>query len=148
MQARPEWRRRPARRALAYVGSLHFLLPGAMSVLSIAAPDVGLIWRASFTVAGVTGTAGLLLLARALREDADCPRVVRTIQWVGLPIYLVVLLFAVVPDLPARLGFTLTSLQVEAIVVSILLLFGVQSAWILLVETGAPADGRAEPGSS
>jgi hypothetical protein len=75
VHARDEWRLVVARRRMAYVASLHFLVPGAMSVLALAAPGL--------------------------------------VQAVGL---------------------SLTPLQVEAVVLSLLLFFGVQTAWFLLLE--------------
>ena len=41
---------------MAYVVSLHFTLPGAMSIFAITAPDVGIVWRISFTIAGLLGS--------------------------------------------------------------------------------------------
>ncbi len=136
VEGRPGWRRQPARRLLAYLVSLHFLLPGAMSVLSLVSPDVGLVWRISFAVSGTIGVLGVLLVIRALIEEADCPRIVRGIQWIVLPIYVLITALAVAPDLIAGLGLRLSALQVEAIIVAILLFFGVQSAWVLMIELG------------
>ena len=58
---RTEWRQSPARRLLAYTVSLHFLLPGMMSILSIIAPDEPLVWRTVFSLAGALGVAGVIL---------------------------------------------------------------------------------------
>ena len=82
VQARDEWRFVVARRRMAYVVSLHFLLPGAMSILALAAPDQAVVWRVSFAVAGAIGVAGVALIAQTLRQDADCPKIVRWLQWV------------------------------------------------------------------
>jgi hypothetical protein len=134
VQARDEWQFVPARRQMAYVVSLHFLLPGAMSVLALAAPDQAIVWRISFAVAGGIGIAGVALIARTLREDADCPRIVRWLQWVVLPIYVLITALAVAPGLVQATGLGLTPLQTEAIVLALLLFFGTQSAWFLLLE--------------
>jgi hypothetical protein len=80
VQARADWRREHWRRVLAYVVSLHFLLPGAMAVLSLVAPDVGWLWRLSFTVAGLLGLFGVMLVVRVLRAEADCPRIAQSIS--------------------------------------------------------------------
>lgn len=101
VMGRETWQVNLARRRMAYAISLHFALPGAMSILSLVAPDVGLLWRVSFVSASALG----LILAVAL-----------------------------VPGLVTGLGLGLTALQVEAIVVSILVFFGVQAAWILMIE--------------
>ena len=134
VQARDEWRFVVARRRMAYIVSLHFLLPGAMSILALAAPDQAVVWRVSFAVAGAIGVAGVALIAQTLRQDADCPKIVRWLQWVVLPIYIAITALAVAPGLVAALGIGLTPLQTEAIVLSLLLFFGVQTAWFLLLE--------------
>jgi hypothetical protein len=146
VQARPAWRFDRARRQMAYVVSLHFLLPGAMSVLALAAPDQSWVWRASFAIAGMIGIFGVGLIARTLREDSDCPNIVRWLQWVVLPVYALVTLLAVVPGIIEALGLGLTPLQTEALVLAFLLFFGVQSAWFLLIEP-TREERRAEAAS-
>jgi len=126
---------------MAYVVSLHLLLPEAMSVLAFAAPDQTWVWRTSFATAGALGIIGVALITRTLREDSDCPRIVRWLQWVVLPIYIVVTLLAVVPSLVTTLAVGLTALEAEALALALLLFFGVPSAWFLLVE---PEERRAE----
>ena len=135
---RTDWRPSPARRLLAYTVSLHFLLPGMMSILSIVAPDEPLIWRAVFSLAGALGVAGVILFRRALQEDHDTPRLVVVLEWVVLPIYVAITVLALFPTIPKDLGMSLTGIQVEAILVSLLLFFGVQGAWILMVEPVRP----------
>ncbi len=137
--SRPEWRRTRARRMLAYTVSLHFLLPGMMSILSLIAPDEPLVWRCVFSIAGLLGVAGVVLFRRALIEDHDTPRLAMVVQWVVLPVYVAITVLALVPTIPASLGLQLTAIQVEAILVSLLLFFGVQGAWILMVEPLRPA---------
>jgi hypothetical protein len=139
VQGRADWRREHWRRVLAYVVSLHFLLPGAMAVLSLVAPDVGWLWRLSFTVAGLLGLFGVLLVVRVLRAEADCPRIAQGIQWLVLPVYGLVTLLALVPEVVTVLGIGLRPIQVEGIILAALLFFGVQSAWVMMVELGAEA---------
>jgi hypothetical protein len=137
VQGRADWRREHWRRVLAYVVSLHFLLPGAMAVLSLVAPDVGWLWRMSFTVAGLLGVLGVLLVIRVLRTEAQCPRIVQAIQWLVLPVYALVTLLALLPELVTALVADLRPLQVEGVILATLLFFGVQSAWVMMVELGA-----------
>jgi predicted RND superfamily exporter protein len=59
---------------------------------------------------------------------------VRWLQWVVLPIYLLITAVAIAPGIVGATGLTLTPLQVEAVVLSLLLFFGVQTAWFLLLE--------------
>jgi hypothetical protein len=145
VQARDEWRFALARRRMAYIVSLHFLLPGAMSVLALAAPEQAIVWRVSFAIAGALGVVGVALITQTLRQEADAPRIVRWLQWVVLPIYILITALAIAPGIVQALGLGLTPLQTEAIVLSLLLFFGVQSAWFLLVEpTRAERRAHAE----
>jgi hypothetical protein len=59
---------------MACVVSLHFLLPGAMSVLSLIAPDVTFPWRVTFATAEILGFIGAVLVVRTVREEYDAPR--------------------------------------------------------------------------
>lgn len=149
VEGRESWRADPSRRRMAYAVSLHFLLPGAMSILSLVAPDQGLLWRVTFATAGVLGVIGASYVVRALREEHDSPRIARAIELITIPIYALVAVIALVPELINGLGIGLTALQAEAIILSILVFFGVQAAWILMVEplrvdpAGSPRAGRA-----
>jgi uncharacterized membrane protein len=138
-----EWKQQRARRLLAYAVSLHFLLPGMMSILSLVAPDEPLVWRGVFALSGLAGIAGVLLFRRALVEDHDTPRLVVVVEWVVLPIYIGITILALAPTIPASLGMTLKPIQVEAILVSLLIFFGAQAAWIMMVEP-ARSDGAGE----
>ena len=60
--------------------------------------------------------------------------VVRWLQWVVLPIYVLITGLAIAPGLVQAVGLGLTPLQTEAIVLALLLFFGTQSAWFLLLE--------------
>jgi hypothetical protein len=145
VQSHPEWHNNPARRRMAYVVSLHFVLPGAMSIFAIASPDVPLVWRVSFTLAGLLGIAGVLYVIATLRTEHDCPRLVRTYQWVVLPAYILITVLAAAPELVKSVGLSLTTIQVESLILSLILFFGVQSAWVLAIEpTRANPD---DPGS-
>ncbi len=76
VQGRETWRMNPARRRMAYVVSLHFVLPGVMSILALVAPepDRGERWVWSMLAAllanAVTLLFGLvawLVIGRSLR---------------------------------------------------------------------------------
>jgi len=132
--ANPEWSSRSERRLLAYVVGMSFMLPGAMSLLSIIAPDQPMLWRATFAVAGILGLASVLLVLRTLREDHDTPVVVKAFQVLLVPLYAIVALIALFPEIPANLGLTLKGIQVEAIANTLVVLFGAQCAFILTLE--------------
>jgi hypothetical protein len=134
VQTREEWRRIPARRRMAYVVSLHFLLPGAMSVLSLIAPDVTFLWRVTFATAGILGVIGAITILRTVREEYDAPRAARIIEWIAIPIYALVTIVALVPELLTNFESELKPLQIEGLILTILIILGVQLAWILMVE--------------
>jgi hypothetical protein len=134
VQDRETWRMNVARRRMAYVVSLHFVLPGVMSVLALVAPDLNILWRLTFLTAGVLGIIGSGYVVATLNDERDCPRLVRVIEWVVIPLYGLIAVVAIFPEGVQRLGFDLTPLQVEGISLAILLFFGVQAAWVLMVE--------------
>lgn len=135
LQLRTTWRRLPSRRALAYAVTLQFVLPGAMSILSMVAPDQSLIWRSTFAASGITGVIATLTLIRVLREDHVTPRVIGYFQWLALPAYLLVILDAVLP-LQGSLPLGLSPIQLEGIALTIIVFLGMLSATVLLVELG------------
>lgn len=134
VQGREAWHTDLARRQMSYVVSMHFVLPGVMSVLSLVAPDVSWLWRATFSIAGLLGLIGAGFVVRTLRDDHDRPRIVRAIEWVAIPIYAIISVVAIAPELVTGLGVGLTALQVEGIMLALLLFLGVQAAWILMIE--------------
>ena len=69
------------------------------------------------------------------------PRLAGVVGWVVLPIYVAIVVLALVPTIPADLGLALSVLQVEAILVSLILFLGVQAAWILIVEPPRASTG-------
>lgn len=71
VQSKPEWRRDRARRLLAYVISLHFLIPATMSILSVIATSMPLWWQIVFGTSGLLGLLGVVLLIRAIREEHE-----------------------------------------------------------------------------
>ena len=130
-QSRSTWLEHPESRRMAYVVSLHFMLPGAMSLLAIVAPDVSLMWRITFFTAGAIGLIGTFLQAAAIQQHTGDARRVALIQWVGVPLYALVCAVALLPDVVRDLQLGLAPIQLEAIAVVLLVLLGAQSAWIL-----------------
>jgi hypothetical protein len=134
-QSRMTWITDRVGRGMAYVVSLHFALPGAMSLLSLVAPDVPAFWRIIFAVAGLAGLIGSLLMAVTIGRRSAEAALVFLLQWIAAPLYLVVTAVAIAPEIVSGIG--LTPLQVEGTVLVLLLLVGTQSAWLV---TFAPAD--------
>jgi hypothetical protein len=126
-----------ASRRMAYVVALQFMVPGTASLISQVAPDVTVIWRITFTVAGVAGAAGVLLVVPVLRQStARTAAMVMLV--VGLPLYLVVALVAGVPGIHEAVSDQLTGLQTEAILFSLLVLLSVQVAWTVAMTPAIP----------
>jgi hypothetical protein len=144
VQGKPAWRLHPARRRMAYLGSLHYVLPGTMSILSLAAPDANLIWRGAFLLAGAVGVGAVWTIVGTLREEYLAPRLVIAYQWVVAPLYALVAFVAVVPDVVRTAGLALTPLQVESVVLCLILFLGVQTSWFLAMEPQR-SDGDGPP---
>lgn len=134
-----EWFRVPVRRRMAYVVSLHFMLPGTMSVLSLVAPDIPAVWRIVFALCGIAGIVGGVLVADALRAEYGRSRLAAVVMVVSLPLYIFIVIFAIVPTASGLVG--LQPRQVEAILIAGILLLGLHAAWFL---TTQPAPEREE----
>jgi uncharacterized membrane protein len=130
-QSRMAWLFDRVGRGMAYVVSLHFALPGAMSLLSLVAPDVPFLWRVTFAVSGIFGLMGTALMIATVRRRATDPGLVLLLQWIGAPLYAIVATVAISPELVAGLGIGLAPLQVEGITLVLLVLLGTQSAWLV-----------------
>jgi hypothetical protein len=128
--SRREWVTGRLGRGMAYVVSMHFVLPGAMSLLALVAPELPAMWRITFTTAGVLGVMGtLLIVAQVRRRAIRDVGVVVALQWVALPLYTLVAAVAALPEIVGWIG--LTPIQVEATLLVILIVLGTQSAWLL-----------------
>ncbi len=134
-QTRMGWLVDRVGRGMGYVVSLHFVLPGAMSLLSLIAPDSPVLWRLSFATAGVAGLIGSGLLAATLRRRSSDAALAALLQWLAVPLYAIVTVVALNPQLVSGIG--LTGLQAEGIALVLLLMLGTQSAWLV---TFAPTD--------
>ena len=128
-----EWKGDPARRRLAHVVSLLFLLPGVMSLLSMLTGDTPIVWRLSFGAAGVLGLAATVLLVSGTRAEGTGGWLRPGALYVAAPLYALVVLFALWPELATNL-LGLLPLQVEGILLSLLVFLGVSLAWSLFWE--------------
>lgn len=120
-----------ARRRMAYLVSLCFVIPGTVSLLAQVAPDEPILWRTSFAFAGVAGAVGTAMLGRSLRELTGEGLLVRLLWWVAVPIYLLVAVVAAVPGVPEVLELRLSSIEVEGFLLTLLVFLGVQAAWVV-----------------
>ena len=124
-----EWFEVAATRRMAYVVSLHFMIPSAMSLLSLVAPDRPGVWRAVFTVLGLSGLAGTASIASVLGSRRTLTRGAVAI---AVPVYVAVVLVALVPDVSDVLD--LRPLQLEAFLLCAVLLLGLHAAWFFAHE--------------
>jgi hypothetical protein len=124
-----DWMASPEHRRRASAVSLHFALPGLMSLLSLSDPGNQALWRTTFALAGALGAAGLAVVNRGPSLPPSEP-VVRVIHWVSIGLYLAIAGVALVaPAFEAPL-------RVEAVLLSLLVFFGVCLAWLLMFEPG------------
>lgn len=125
-----------AGRRLAYLVALQFLIPGTMALLAQAAPQEPLIWRASFTVAGLAGALGSVLLGAALARNGQ--RLIGgLVQWLSTVFYLVVALVAAFPGLLSP-SLSMRPLQIESILLCLLVFLGVHAAWVVAMAPRPP----------
>lgn len=129
MQLRQDWLEDEKSRRLAGGIYLAFLLPGAMSLGAQIGGDNKLVWRSIFVF--TAGLAILLLLRLiALTRGAKQAGTTHRLRWLLILIYLLVLVFGAAPELAKPLG--LSALQVEAFLLTLVVLAGHGLAWELL----------------
>lgn len=121
----PEWFADRVTARMAYVVSLHFMIPAASSLLSLVAPDKAIVWRVVFVATGLSGAAGALLVVRSRHVTGWTPGT--TSMVLALPVYLLAVLVALVPHVSTAVG--LTALQVEGFLTSLILLLGLHAVW-------------------
>jgi len=124
-----EWRGVPAHRRRAYGVALHFSLPGLMSLLSLVNPASMTLWRVSFAVVAASGVIVLLLVRGSLPGTVG-----RVAYLAAVALYALIAVIAAVPGLITSVGLPAHALQVEAVLLIVLVFFGVNVAWLLLFE--------------
>jgi hypothetical protein len=129
-----EWRGHAAQRRRAYAITLQFALPGLMSLLALVDVTSQDVWRVSFATVAIIGAAALAAIARWGRVPTGM-NVVVTGATIGAAIlYGVIAVIALHPAVVSDLGLSLTALQCEAILLSILVFLAVNLAWLLMFE--------------
>lgn len=126
---RREWFADRRHRRMAYVVSLHFMLPGSMSVLSLVDTTGSFFWRLVFALAGIAGVVGALMVSSAVTTELGQDRLAAVMLWISLPVYALVVAVAVVPDVAAMVS--LAPRQLEGILIALVLLLGINAAWFL-----------------
>jgi hypothetical protein len=130
----------PARRRLSFVISLHFILPGLMSLAALLTGDLPLVWRITFGTAGVVGMVASVMGARGGSSPGSMTSIGRW-MWVGLPLYAIITMVALRPDL-VRSRLSLEPLQIEGSIMTLLVLLGISFAWVLFTEPVARDQGE------
>jgi hypothetical protein len=128
-----------AARRFMFLVSLHFIVPGLVSLASLLA--TGPMWRIAFGLAGLTGMLAAIAGTRAGGTASPLLADLRVKALLGIPVYALVALIAVAPEL-VRGTLGIEPLQVEGLLLLVILLLGILLAWWLF--TGpAPADEQA-----
>jgi hypothetical protein len=129
------------RRRLAFVVSLHFILPGLMSLGALLTGDDLFIWRLTFGTAGVAGMIAVLIAARGIAEPTGAIAAIGRFEWLAFPLYIVLTVVAFRPEL-IRQYTALDPLQVEGLVMTFLVFLGIVFAWALFTEPQTVGRGR------
>ena len=130
------------RRRLAFVISLHFVLPGLMSLAALLTGDAPIVWRLTFGTAGIAGMAAILVASRGVSEATGVIAAIGRAEWLALPLYAILTLIAIRPEL-AGSTVGLIPLQVEGFVMTVLVFLGIMFAWALFTEPTHGGMGRA-----
>jgi hypothetical protein len=118
-----------------YTVLLFFLLPGLMSLFAIV-DDSTLWWRLVFGISATLGLAEILLYFQ-LSSAAHSTRDV-VLRAAGCIDYLLVILVALRPTIARDLGIEFTGIQVEAVLVTCLLVIGIHMVFFAIVEGPEP----------
>jgi hypothetical protein len=135
-----EWRGVAAHRRRAYGVALHFSLPGLMSLLALVDPASATLWRVSFAVVAGGGAIVLLLVRGPLPTRTGWAAYL-----VAVALYVLIAVIAAVPSVVANAGMSVRPLRIEAVLLTILVFFGVNVALLLLFEE---TPGRSNPAST
>src|SRR6185312_14998238 len=136
-----EWIHHRLRRRMATNITLYFLLPGSMSLIALLATNSHLLWQVAFIIAAVIGgVATAFFLRDARRSQWRNPwsiRVIHIASGVGLALYALVIVVALLPDVFRSAGTA--PLTVAGIGVTLLVIVGVTLAWTYFIEPFASA---------
>ena len=124
-----EWRRSEIHRRRAYGVSLHFALPGLMSLLALVDPFSSGLWRTSFAVIALGGAVLLL----AVRGPASSTLGV-VAYGLAVVLYLAIGVIAVAPGILDDLGISALPVRVEAVLQTLVVFLGANVAWLLVFD--------------
>jgi hypothetical protein len=128
-----DWAGSRAHLRMAYAIFLNFAVPAAMSVLSLVNPNSAALWRISFCGAAAIGAVGVVLAGAPARHQRGAVPVFAVGRWAAVVIYVAVALVALFSGAVSQALDGLNALQVEAILLSVLVLVNLNVAWAVLV---------------
>ena len=126
---RKDWVKDQEMRSLAGGVYASFLIPGVMSLGAQIGGDNKLVWRSVFIVAALLGMIFTTRLLARIRNFQKAGFFARS-RWLVVLLYAVVLVFGLFPTLAAFTG--LSTIQVEAILLCIIVLSGHGLAWEMM----------------
>ena len=138
-----EWIHSQTRRRMATNITLYFLLPGAMSLLALLATTSRLLWQVAFILAALIGAVATVFFLRAAHasqwRNPWSLRILTAASILGLALYALVVVVALLPDLFRAMGTT--PLTVAGVAVTLLVIVGVTLAWTYFIEPFASVKG-------
>ena len=129
------------RRRLAFVVSLHFILPGLMSLGALLTGDAPIVWRLTFGTAGIAGMVAVVVASRGIEDPTGAIASIGRFEWVAFPLYAILTLVAFRPEI-VQDSIQLAPLQVEGVVMTFLVFLGIMFAWLLFTEPQCAGDTR------
>lgn len=125
-----------AARRFTFLVSLHFIVPGLVSLASLLA--TGPMWRIAFGLAGLTGIAAAVASMRTSGALRNLLGGLYRAAWLGIPIYGLITVVALAPEM-VRTGLGVEPLQVEGLLLLVILLIGILLAWFLFTGSDSTA---------
>lgn len=137
-----EWIGDDERRRMATSISLYFLLPGVMSLIALLGADIPALWRLSFALASVIGAIETFNALRRAHTLSPREGVLAT-HWVGVALYIVIALVALLPDLIFQFfGVSFNPLIPPGLALALLVLIGALLAWGYFLDRPATLTAR------
>jgi hypothetical protein len=124
------------KRRHAYGVALFFLLPGLGSLASSLNGDLSAVWRVAFGLCAVLGIAEAVAY---LRTAGTRSAGALALRGCGFVLYALMGAVAVRPELSTDLNLGLAPREVEAILLTLILLVGAHLAWLGLTEPAEAA---------
>jgi len=125
-----EWRRSPEHRRRAYAVSLHFAIPGLMSLLALVDPTNNTVWRVSFAL---SAAGGAIILGYLQFSSIPTPRgrLWRIESTTTIILYVLIVIVAITPKMTVHIG---APIRVEAVLLSLIVFLGINVAWALMFD--------------